>query len=230
MKKKILLAVVLAISVFVVKSQTKKSKELTKEIINLSDTSFMLKEVNNKGVIVIEGTLSSSNPEIKEGEFKFYSETGYLESKGKYINNIPTGIWIYYNSNGDTTAKYNYSKAINYLMNEKTDSLEEIFYAVEQMPKFNSGSINDFRKYVAQNVKYPVYALKKGIQGRVFIKFIVDKNGKIKNISVVKGTESMDINMEAIRVISESPVWEPGMQRNTKVNVSYTVPITFYLN
>ena len=69
MKKKILLAVVLAISVFVVKSQTKRSKELRKEIINLSDTSFLIKEINKKGVIIIEGTLSSSNPEIKEGEF-----------------------------------------------------------------------------------------------------------------------------------------------------------------
>ncbi|RLD56856.1 MAG: energy transducer TonB, partial [Bacteroidetes bacterium] len=59
--------------------------------------------------------------------------------------------------------------------------------------------------------------------------FIVDKNGKIKNISVVRGTECMDINMEAIRVVSESPVWEPGMQKNSKTNVSFTIPISFHL-
>lgn len=105
---------------------------------------------------------------------------------------------------------------------------EEIFTVVENMPKFQGQDPDAFRVYIQQNLKYPEEAQKNKEQGRVFVSFVIDKKGEVKNAKIERGV-SPSLDQEAIRVIQSSPKWEPGTQRGNKVNVQYTFPIVFKL-
>ena len=97
---------------------------------------------------------------------------------------------------------------------------EEIFQVVEEMP--------GLMQYLGRNIKYPAIAQENGIQGRVVVQFVVEKDGSIANPVVVKSVDP-SLDKEAIRVISTMPKWKPGKQRGKAVRVKYTVPVTFRL-
>jgi len=102
-----------------------------------------------------------------------------------------------------------------------------IFSAVKHEPEF-VGGMEKFDEYVKKNFKYPPLALRDKIEGRVFVKFVVEKNGSLSNIKVIRGIGS-GCDEEAIRLIKESPSWSPGMQNGRNVRVTYLIPITFTL-
>lgn len=109
----------------------------------------------------------------------------------------------------------------------KTGDTESVFKVVETMPKF-PGGIAGLMKYLARSIKYPVIAQENKEQGRVILKMIVGKDGSISNIEVLRSI-SASLDAEAIRVVSNMPKWEPGLQRGQAVAVEYTLPITFKL-
>lgn len=104
---------------------------------------------------------------------------------------------------------------------------EQIFFIVEVMPEFPGGE-NALRQFISNNVKYPEAAQQKGIQGRVYVTFVVDKEGNTANAKIVRGVDP-SLDMEALRVVNSLPKWKPGYQKGEAVNVSYTVPINFAL-
>lgn len=104
----------------------------------------------------------------------------------------------------------------------------EPFQIVEVMPVFGNGE-SDLINYIATNVVYPQKAKEKGFQGKVFVSFIVTKEGKVKDAKVLKpGNELLDA--EAIRVVSSMPKWKPGYHKGKAVDVMYSLPINFKLN
>ena len=105
---------------------------------------------------------------------------------------------------------------------------EEVFFVVEDMPTFNGGPAEDFRKYIAENLRYPEMAKKEGIQGKVFVQFVVNSKGEVVDVKVARGIDK-SLDEEAIRVTASSPNWEPGKQRGKAVNVAFTFPINFVL-
>lgn len=102
------------------------------------------------------------------------------------------------------------------------------FDVVEQMPQF-SGGMKALMDYLSTNISYPKEAHKKEIQGRVLVRFVVEKDGSISNAEVVKSVDPL-LDAEALRVISSMPNWIPGKQNGKAVRVKYTIPITFNLN
>jgi protein TonB len=98
---------------------------------------------------------------------------------------------------------------------------------VEDMPEFPGGEL-ELRKFIANNIEYPKAAQENGIQGKVYVTFVVDKNGEIANAKIARGVDPT-LDQEALRVVNSLPKWIPGKQRGQKVNVSYTVPINFAL-
>jgi len=105
----------------------------------------------------------------------------------------------------------------------------DVFFIVEQMPTFNGGDpAVEFRKYIARNLRYPEKAASFGISGRVIVQFTVYPDGIVRDATVVKSADP-NLNAEAIRVVSSSPPWEPGMQRGKKVAVLFTYPISFQI-
>ena len=99
---------------------------------------------------------------------------------------------------------------------------------VEKMPEFPGGQAALF-KFLSENVKYPKEAVKKGIQGRVICQFVVEKDGSISNVEVVRSGGHHLLDQEAVRVISIMPKWKPGTLRGKPVRVKYTVPVNFRL-
>ncbi len=105
----------------------------------------------------------------------------------------------------------------------------EVFFIVEEMPKFRGGTVDDFRKWVAENITYPEIAKKKGISGVEYVQFVVDKEGNVTQVRVIKGVDPV-LGAEAVRVVKSSPKWTPGKQRGQNVAVALTIPVTFVLD
>ena len=112
------------------------------------------------------------------------------------------------------------------LLNDTLDG-DEIYQIVEEMPKFPGGEAELFH-YISKNIHYPQEAKEKGIQGRVFIGFVIEKDGSVSNIRNLRGVDS-ELDAEAIRVVKSMPKWKPGKQNGEFVRVSYQIPIFFKL-
>jgi len=114
------------------------------------------------------------------------------------------------------------------LQAEEEETEDEIFVIVEDMPKFRGGDINKFREWVQKRVRYPELAAENGIQGRVFISFVVETNGNVSNVTVTRSVDAL-LDDAAKEAVAASPRWEPGMQRGRPVRVRYSIPIIFQL-
>ena len=104
---------------------------------------------------------------------------------------------------------------------------QEIFQIVEEMPSFPGGE-GKLMEYVAKNIKYPQIARETGIQGRVFVGFVVEPDGSISNVKLLRGIGG-GCDEEAMRVIKSLPKWKPGKQRGKPMRVSYQIPVLFKL-
>jgi protein TonB len=132
---------------------------------------------------------------------------------------------------------------LNQTINEKTDitgtgtgdnlmagqdgtATDEPFFLVEVMPSFKGGGLDKFRIWVQNRTTYPQAAVDLKIRGTVFLTFIVEKDGSVSNVTVVKGVDPL-LDNEAVKTISESPKWTPGLQRGEAVRVRYSIPLNF---
>ena len=103
---------------------------------------------------------------------------------------------------------------------------DQPFVKVEEMPSFQGGDLQTFRNWVQSKVRYPQIAQENNISGRVFLMFVVERDGTLTNIQVLQSPDS-SLSDEAVRVLKTSPKWKPGKQRNQTVRVKYTLPIDF---
>ena len=102
------------------------------------------------------------------------------------------------------------------------------FVTVEQKPTFNGGDANDFAKWVNSRLVYPEIAKDNGVEGRVVLQFTIGKDGRLQDVKVLNSPDE-SLAREAVRVVSSSPKWEPGRQRDRSVKVSYTFPVIYRL-
>jgi TonB family protein len=113
------------------------------------------------------------------------------------------------------------------LTEEELTNGNKIFASVEQQPTF-PGGLSSFGKFLEGSVKYPAKSREDNIQGKVFVSFIVEVDGSLSNVQAIRGP-SEELKAEAVRVIRNSPTWQPGVQNGQVVRVQYTVPINFTL-
>ena len=102
---------------------------------------------------------------------------------------------------------------------------DHVYQVVDEMPQFPGGN-RAMMAYIGQNIKYPAEAVAKGIEGRVLVQFVVNKEGDLQDIKVMKSIDSL-LDQEAIRVISSMPKWTPGKLKGEAVNIQYVLPIQF---
>ena len=120
---------------------------------------------------------------------------------------------------------------MDYVEEVKEEVVEEEaipFQLVEEKPSFNGGDANEFSKWVNSKLQYPEIAKENGVQGRVTLQFTVNPDGSVSNVKVLRGVDS-SLDKEAVRVVSMSPKWKPGKQRDRAVKVTYTLPVIFQL-
>ena len=103
----------------------------------------------------------------------------------------------------------------------------KVFDVVEQQPQF-PGGMGALNQWLGSNIKYPAMAAENGIEGRVIVQFVVERDGSVSGVHVVRGVDP-SLDKEATRVVAQMPKWIPGKQNGSAVRVKYTVPVTFRL-
>ena len=109
---------------------------------------------------------------------------------------------------------------------EYYDTDDEPYLNAEVMPSFQGGDLNSFRNWVQSRLRYPQLATENGIQGNVVLTFVIEKDGRLTNIQVMR-TPDLSLSEEAIRVLNQSPKWSPGKQNDQAVRIKYTLPVVF---
>ena len=128
-----------------------------------------------------------------------------------------TDIEVYSNGIGD-----------DLLIGDGSSEGEPAFFLVEVMPTFRGGGLDKFREWVNKRTNYPQAAVDAKIRGTVFLTFVVEKDGSVSNVTGLKGVHPL-LDNEAVKAISESPRWNPGLQRGQPVRVRYQIPMSFVL-
>lgn len=159
----------------------------------------------------------------KNGRVKFI---GYDQNGNKCV--------LVKDADGTVRMLSNEESGIDYVVEiipdaEREISKDELYMIVEEMPEFPGGEL-ELRKFLAENVRYPEDAKEQKKAGKVFVGFVIDKEGFVRDVELRRGIDCESINNEAIRVVKTLPQWKPGKQRGQNVNVSFVVPINFQLN
>lgn len=119
-------------------------------------------------------------------------------------------------------------KHIPVTVDEEVVVEDDIFVVVEENPQFPNGGTAGLLQYLGKNIKYPTIPQENGTEGRVTVQFVVNKDGSIVDVKVIRGVDPY-LDKEAVRVISTMPKWIPGKQRGVPVRCKFTVPVTFKL-
>ena len=224
-----------------------KGKE-TKVNFEKADGSLFVTSIPDNATVIIDGKSVGKTPlympKILSGEHKVTVTYPTGESQTKNITIEPgidseLGFESQFIDNNPQESKIN--PAIDGTMqnarmedSEKTEDIDIVeeeaipFQLVEEKPSFQGGDANQFSMWVNQRLVYPEIAKENGVQGRVTIQFTVEKDGSVTKVKVLRGIDP-SLDKEAIRVVSMSPKWTPGKQRNRTVPVTYTFPVIFQL-
>lgn len=178
-----------------------------------------------KPVEKIKSSIKFTAPVIKkDDEVKPEEEMKTQEDLQKTNTSIGA-----FNVEGNDEAEGTVLQAKEEIAQPEPPKVEEnkVFTTVEQMPSFPGGDAA-LMQWLSNNVRYPAVAEENGIQGRVIVSFVVEKNGSITDVQVVRGKDP-SLDREAVRVVKAMPNWVPGKQNGQAVRVKYNVPITFRL-
>lgn len=185
--------------------------------------------------VIVKGTTTGTITDMK-GNFALettkdavlrFSFPG-MKAKEVAVKDVLGNLKVQLYSDGSIQKKQPSSAQPQVSPQKPRSSSGPVFTVVEVMPEFPGGT-DALLEFLAKNVKYPVIAQQNGIQGRVTTSFIVEKDGSIQDIEVIRGVDP-SLDLEAVRVISTMPKWTPGMQKGKPVRVKYTIPVTFHLS
>ena len=182
-------------------------------------------EVEKIEVERVKSSVAFTVPEIKkDNEVKEEQEMKSQEE----LQETNTAIGAFNVEGNDETAG-EVLKAKEVIAEPEPPKVEEtkVFDVVEQMPSFPGGQ-GALMSWLGSNIKYPVVAEENGVQGRVVCTFVVERDGSITDVKVVRGVDP-SLDKEAVRVLKAMPKWIPGKQNGSAVRVKYTVPVTFRL-
>jgi len=221
------------------------SKNTTYQISFFPDNNIMVNLYKNKSNKSLIPKHSKIENNIITNEYDINETAVYtIEVKNKTNDAIICGVLISFVKKFNQTESQEKGVAItsqgsskkekNSSLKEKSKpSIEEIFFVVEEMPKFRYKEgdkiFTDFNDYIKYKINYPPEAKEQKIEGRVYVQFTVNKEGYIQDANIMRGAHPA-LNQEALRIIYSSPRWKPGTQRGHKVNVSFTFPVVFKLN
>ena len=194
----------------------KEAKKVEKEVVKVEP---------EKQVEKVKSSVKFTPPVIKKDEE--VKEENQLDLEKVEKTNITIGA---FDVEGNDEKGGEVLKAKEEIAQPEPPKHEEetkVFDVVEQMPSFPGGQ-GALMQWLASNIKYPVVAEENGVQGRVVCTFVVERDGSITDVKVVRGVDP-SLDKEAVRVLKQMPSWIPGKQNGSAVRVKYTVPVTFKL-
>jgi periplasmic protein TonB len=202
-------------------------------VLKVNDTTWQWDTYNMAGPIVVSEQFKDEEGKQMHGRVIQYHRNGYIDSTGKIINGRHDGDWYFYNDSGKVIYRKSYeagklANTRDYLKeqaNKVPGDTATTFTIVEIESEFKGG-INQWIKYMQKNLVYPERAIQLKKQGSVMVQFIVDKDGSVSDVEVFKSVE-FSLDREALRMIRQSPKWQPALQNGKPVKSYKRQPIGF---
>lgn len=213
-----------------------KASEIGKKPLKLELTDYKL-DLESAALEVSKKPSGAVTLKMKDGS----DAQPVFVLDGKVVKNIEgidpetiESVNVIKDSSDPLMKKYNAQDGVILITTKKEAAKkkdrEDFFWVVDDMPTFNGGDpAQEFRKYIANNLRYPKIAAENGIDGRVIVQFTVNESGKVKDAVAVRSVDPA-LDKEALRVVMSSPEWKPGKQDGKTVKVLFTFPINFVLN
>jgi len=198
----------------------KQQEEIGAAYVRLSEQKGDVYEVTVNfigGQLFMTGQFADDKFKIPHGHFTYYTPEGAKESEGDYYQGTKVGLWRRWDASGTALPDRQYKdapKAAPSMVKEDSNKSNQ------------PASFNDFANYVQKNLKYPDRALQAGTKGTVYIAFVVDPTGAIKNAKVTKGV-SAELDAAAMQMILSMPKWTPAQKNGSPIEAEVLVPITF---
>ncbi len=199
----------------------------------LNNNVYTVKEFAVKGKLLMQGSYSSLDPEVKEGNFSWWFESGKKKMEATYEKDARMHV-IEWDEKGKVIFEHrqvlpglNVVKDSISIAETSSDSTAIFFANLKDLPKYPGGD-KAMIEFLSKNIKYPKKAAKANITGRVNIQFKVNKEGKITDATVMSFVHPL-LDAEALRVVAMMPDWIPGTIDGKPVNVIYRIPINFFL-
>ncbi|MGV3630369.1 MAG: TonB family protein [Bacteroidota bacterium] len=222
-------------------------------LVSKQDSLLFVRDYFISGQIQMTGLYVSLNPHYREGHFTFYHKSGRISSEGAYQHNEKTGIWKYYDSLGKIKFSENFLKGkrqgetLLYYPegsvkrkeiyvdgklstgNCYTRSGQDTTYFAQSEEASFIGGQEALNSYIQENMRYPMGAVLRGIEGKVYVRFMINSNGQVKKIKIIKSAHRI-FNSEVIRLFKQMPPWNPAKEEGVPVNFYVQMPINFTLN
>jgi TonB family protein len=216
--------------------ETDASKAVVYKIFNQKDSLLVVTSFDTSGWKKNEynykrkAVKGKEDTIVQDGLYQIWDKDGSIWQKGNYRDEKKHGEQLTYYTSGKIQrveileeGKFQSGKCF-----DKTGKEEEFYHiVVEEQPEFVSGQSELF-KYLGRTIKYPKQARKDGVEGTIYVGFIVEADGAISNVDLKRGVHPL-LNAEAMKVVSEMPKWKPGKTNGKYVRVAYTLPIKFKL-
>ncbi len=196
------------------------------EIVSPANNAFEVDFYSVNHELLSKETYLDKTLKTLDGPAVFYYQNGKKDSEGNYVNKNREGVWNFYFMSGQLSARVNFKNdniidgKYFEMDGQPLDSLKN-----DHPPQYNGGN-KAMVKYIQDNLTYPEKLAKSNIHGRVVVGFTISREGQVKDVHINTSLNE-DIDKEAIRVISNMPNWEPGVQFNRPVNVQYAIPLGF---
>jgi TonB family protein len=172
---------------------------------------------------------STGNQLVQQGKGKvmYYHESALI-SEGSYVNGKKHDVWNTYFKDGKLKNKETFEYGVFKEGISYKENGESFTYTIQEVQPVPDGGMHGFMNYIMESMHYPKEARKKGIQGKVYVRFVIDRDGSVRDVEVLKGIGG-GCDEEAMRVIRECPRWSPGIQRGQPVKVRMSIPLIFKL-
>lgn len=199
---------------------------------SVRDKSILIKTYSINGILQEEGYYKRKDNSIKHGEIKEYYCNGNIKYIKNYKNSLLDGEVIGYDSTGTVRRRdiYKSDELITGKCYTSTGK-DTTYYPMIVYPTFKGENRSAINKFIGREINYPMEAMQNGMQGDVFVNFIITKEGQVCNIKIVYSNVLGDLlELEALRIIKQSSkYWQPGYIEGVKADIALTVPVTFRL-
>jgi len=196
-------------------------------VLQKNDTTWQWNYYNYLGPLLYIETYRSDKSEIPHGYHAYFAKNGKIDSSGYYWNGKRNGEWSYYGDSlsAQRTVTFSAGSIIKEWERTKDTSRNGPSDPNEKEAEFKNGSVG-WKKYLTSHLNLPARAESNNVHGKVLVRFIVNKEGKVELPQIIKSVE-FSVDKEAIRVLDESPLWKPGFQFGKNVNSYHIQPINF---
>lgn len=210
-----------------------KSNAKFYRVYKKTDKGFVVYDKYLSGKTQMMAEASAVKPDlIMDGNSIYYNENGTKSSKGVSKNEEKIGVWTSYFDNEKDSSIYEVLNDGSYKYIRKSvlqkDEIE-IFTLVENPAEFQGG-MQELKNFIQTNLKYPQTARKLSLGGKAFLKFVVNEDGTISNVEIIKGTGNNEMDNEAIRVVQLMPKWKPASMTGRNVKCYFNLPLSFSMD